>query len=159
VHDGLADVGVGVAGERAEPRLHGVQGLADGGKAASVDDALDGYLTASEIATLKLDADWVILSACNTAGSSGDTAEALSGLARAFFYAGARTLLVSHWAVGSNTAVKLTTEMFDQLKANPGIGRAEAFRVSMREVVGNGSPIDAHPMKWAAFAVVGEGAR
>src|SRR5204863_7318183 len=47
----------------------------------------DGFLTASEIAALKLDADWVILSACNTAGGSGETAEALSGMARAFFYA------------------------------------------------------------------------
>jgi CHAT domain-containing protein len=52
----------------------------------------------------KLDADWVILSACNTAaGGASDNAEALSGLARAFFYAGARSLLVSHWAVYSDT--------------------------------------------------------
>lgn len=56
----------------------------------------DGYLSASEIATLKLDADWVILSACNTAAGSAEGAEALSGLARAFFYAGTRALLVSH---------------------------------------------------------------
>ena len=59
----------------------------------------DGYLSASEIAGLKLDADWVILSACNTAAGGAEGAEALSGLARAFFYAGARSLLVSHWAV------------------------------------------------------------
>jgi CHAT domain-containing protein len=78
----------------------------------------DGFLTASEIATLKLDADWVILSACNTAGSGGETAEALSGMARAFFYAGARTLLVSHWEVGSDAAVKLTTRAMAALKAN-----------------------------------------
>jgi CHAT domain len=56
----------------------------------------DGYLSASEIAGLKLDADWVILSACNTAAGEAKGAEALSGLARAFFYAGARALLVSH---------------------------------------------------------------
>ena len=119
----------------------------------------DGYLTASEIATLKLDADWVILSACNTAGATGENAEALSGLARAFFYAGARTLLVSHWAVDSDAAVKLTTRAFQDLKANPGIGRAEAFRLSMRELIHNGSLNDAHPMQWAPFVVVGEGAR
>ena len=59
----------------------------------------DGYLTASEIATLKLDSDWVILSACNTAAAGSANAESLSGLARAFFSAGARSLLVSHWAV------------------------------------------------------------
>lgn len=57
----------------------------------------DGFLTASEIATLKLDADWVILSACNTAAAEGAGAQALSGIARAFFYARARALLVSHW--------------------------------------------------------------
>ena len=79
----------------------------------------DGYLTASEIAALKLDADWVILSACNTAGGCGENAEALSGLARAFFYAGARALLVSHWEVGSDAAVKLTTGAFAELKPNP----------------------------------------
>ena len=67
----------------------------------------DGYLSASEIAALKLDADWVILSACNTAAGAATRAEALSGLARAFIYAQARALLVSHWAVYSDATVKL----------------------------------------------------
>jgi CHAT domain-containing protein len=57
----------------------------------------DGYLSASEIAALKLDADWLVLSACNTAAGGAANAEALSGLGRAFIYAGARSLLVSHW--------------------------------------------------------------
>src|SRR4029077_15049534 len=70
----------------------------------------DGYLSASEIAGLKLDADWVILSACNTAAAGTESAEALSGMARAFFYAGARALLVSHWAVDSDATVKLITK-------------------------------------------------
>ena len=65
-------------------------------------EADDGYLSASEIARLKLDADWVILSACNTAAGEAKGAAALSGLARAFFYAGARSLLVSH-CVGFRT--------------------------------------------------------
>ena len=69
----------------------------------------DGYLTASEIAGLKLDADWVILSACNTAAADAPNAGALSGLARAFFYAQARALLVSHWEVNSEATVKLVT--------------------------------------------------
>ena len=69
----------------------------------------DGYLSASEIADLKLDADWVILSACNTAAGGVTGAEALSGLARAFFYAQARALLVSHWEVNSDATVKLIT--------------------------------------------------
>ena len=68
-------------------------------------EADDGYLTASEIAALKLDADWFILSACNTAAGNTNNAEALSGLARAFIYAQARALLVSHWAVNSDAAV------------------------------------------------------
>jgi CHAT domain-containing protein len=124
----------------------------------------DGYLSASEIAGLKLDADWVILSACNTAGpstgsrdESGENAEALSGLARAFFYAGARTLLVSHWEVGSHAAVKLTTGAFAALKAKPSIGRAEALRLSMRELIENGEGLEVHPAQWAPFVVVGEG--
>jgi CHAT domain-containing protein len=129
---------------------------------AGTSDALlerdDGFLTASEIATLKLDADWVILSACNTASGADEHAEALSGLARAFFYAGARALLVSHWEVGSNTAVKLTTRAFEELKARPEIGRSEAFRISMREAIKKGALWQAHPSQWAPFVVVGEGA-
>jgi CHAT domain-containing protein/Tfp pilus assembly protein PilF len=119
----------------------------------------DGYLTASEIATLKMDADWVVLSACNTAGAQTENGEALSGMARAFFYAGARALLVSHWAVGSDAAVKLTTRAFAELRSHPKSGRAEALRVSMRELIGRGTPLEAHPSQWAPFVVVGEGAR
>jgi CHAT domain-containing protein len=118
----------------------------------------DGFLTASEIASLRLDADWVILSACNTAAGRNENAEALSGMARAFFYAGARAILVSHWQVRSDAAVKLTTRAFAELKSNLSIGRAEAFRVAMRELIEKGSPADAHPSVWAPFVVVGEGA-
>lgn len=117
----------------------------------------DGFLTASEIAGLKLDADWVLLSACNTAGGQSENAEQLSGMARAFFYAGARALLVSHWAVGSDAAVKLTTRVFKELKARPKIGRAEALRFSMREMITKGSLREAHPTYWAPFVVIGEG--
>ena len=99
----------------------------------------------------------MILSACNTAGASGESAEALSGMARAFFYAGARALLVSHWEVGSEAAVKLTTRAFAELKSGPGIGRAEAFRRSMRELIDTGSAFEAHPSQWGPFVVVGEG--
>jgi len=117
----------------------------------------DGFLTASEIATLKLDADWVILSACNTAGGSGESAEALSGLARAFFYAGARGLLVSHWEVNSVAAVKLTTKAFAEMKADPNIGRSEALRRSMVALIEQGEVHERHPAYWAPFVVVGEG--
>ena len=116
-------------------------------------EANDGLLTASEIAALRLNADWVVLSACNTAAGAGQGAEALSGLARAFFYAGARALLVSHWAVYSDAAVVLTTKTFSTLAASPKIGRAEAFRTAMLSLIAEGKP----PSHWAPFVVVGEG--
>ena len=125
---------------------------------ATADD--DGLLTASEIARLRLDADWVLLSACNTAAPDGTPgAEGLSGLARAFFYAGTRSLLVSHWSVASDAAVKLTTGIFAAARKDPGIGRAEAHRRSMLALMADKSgPYNAHPMFWAPFVVVGEGA-
>ena len=84
----------------------------------------DGLLTASDVVALKLDADWVILSACNTAAPGAETGtEALSGLARAFFYAGARALLVSHWYVNSAVTVPLIARAFRELEARPNIGR------------------------------------
>ena len=117
----------------------------------------DGLLTASEVAQLKLNADWVVLSACNTAETGVQEAEALSGLARAFFYAGARALLVSHWRVNSDAAVKLTTKTFAALKAAPKIGRAEALRRAMKDILENGTDQETHPAYWAPFFVVGEG--
>jgi CHAT domain-containing protein/Tfp pilus assembly protein PilF len=117
----------------------------------------DGYLTASEIAGLKLDADWVILSACNTGAAGASGAEALSGLARAFFYAGARSLLVSHWEVASESTVKLITKAVAELKSSPTIGRAEALRRAMLSMIDTGKSYEAHPAFWAPFVIVGEG--
>lgn len=119
----------------------------------------DGYLTASEIAVLKLDADWVILSACNTAAGSAQGAEALSGLARAFIYAQARALLVSHWEVNSDATVKLIMGAMSRLAADKTMGRAEALQQSMLALIDNGKPAEAHPAYWAPFIVVGEGGR
>ena len=116
----------------------------------------DGLLTASEVAQLKLNADWVILSACNTAAGDKVDTEALSGLARAFFFAGSRALLVSHWYVDSDAAVSLVTKTFAELHARPDIGRAEAVRRAMLTLVNEEGPM-AHPAKWAPFVVVGEG--
>ena len=129
-------------------------------KQPTADD--DGLLTASEIAQLKLNADWVVLSACNTIAGDKPGAEALSGLARAFFYAGARALLVSHWYVDSDAAVKLVTRAFAEIATNPTIGRAEALRRAMLAFMSttdrpkNWTPA-AHPAVWAPFVVVGEG--
>jgi CHAT domain-containing protein/tetratricopeptide (TPR) repeat protein len=120
-------------------------------------EADDGYLSASEIAGLKLDADWVILSACNTAAGDAKGAEALSGLARAFFYAGARSLLVSHWEVSSDSTVKLITKAIADLKTDPKIGRADALRRSILDLIDKGKTYEAHPAFWAPFVLVGEG--
>ena len=117
----------------------------------------DGYLSASEIAGLKLDADWVILSACNTAAGDSEGAEALSGMARAFFYAGARALLVSHWAVNSDATVKLITRTLGTMAADKTASRSEALRRSMVDLIERGEPHEAHPAHWAPFVVVGEG--
>ena len=126
-------------------------------KLATADD--DGLLTASEVAKLHLNADWVVLSACNTAAPDGSPgAEGLSGLAKAFFYAGSRTVLVSLWAVASDAAVRLTTGIFEALASIPELGRAEAHQISMLALIDDTeSPHYAHPIFWAPFVVVGEG--
>ena len=120
----------------------------------------DGLLTASKVATLRLNADWVVLSACNTAASDGSPdAGGLSGLAKAFFYAGARSLLVSHWSVPSVATVKLITGAFEALRKDPSIGRAEALRRSQLAMLDDASlpPEFAHPLAWAPFVLAGEG--
>lgn len=118
----------------------------------------DGLLTASEVADLKLSADWVILSACNTAGGDGrPDAEGLSGLARAFLYAGARAILVSHWPVRDDAAARLTTDTLAALSRG-GIRRSEALRQAMLAVMNDErDPTLAHPSAWAPFVIVGEG--
>jgi CHAT domain-containing protein len=118
----------------------------------------DGLLTSSEVAQLRLNADWVVLSACNTAAADKPGAEALSGLARAFFYAGARSLLVSHWPVESDPAVKLMTTTFDAIAKNSKLTTAEALRQGMITVMEDrANPDWANPSAWAPFVLVGEG--
>jgi CHAT domain-containing protein len=141
-----------VAGEFqgiAEPAL--ILTIPDAGEAPA---EADGVLLASEVASLELNADWVLLSACNTAAPAGRPgAEGLSGLAQAFFYAGAHSLLVSHWMVVSSAAVKLTTTAAQELRRDQSITRAEALRGAMRHVAHDSR--SAHPLFWAPFVVVG----
>ncbi len=124
--------------------------------------ANDGLLKASEIAELTIDADWIVLSACNTAGGDGTPdAEGLSGLTRAFLFSGARTIMVSHWPVRDDAAARLTTQTFGYL-ADTGGGaprrKAEALQHSMQLMLDDTSdPSLAHPAAWAPFVVVGDG--
>jgi CHAT domain-containing protein/tetratricopeptide (TPR) repeat protein len=126
----------------------------------------DGLLTAGEILGLELDADWVVLSACNTAAGDGAGAEAVSGLGRAFFYAGARSLLVSNWPVETTSARALTTAVFRKQSDDPSLNRSVAIRQAMLELIDNGGYTDpngdmvytyAHPIFWAPFTLVGDG--
>lgn len=123
---------------------------------ASQDD--DGYLTASEAAQLRLNAEFVVLSACNTAASDGRPGgEGLSGLARAFFYAGARSVLVSHWEVSDAATTTLITGAFADLDARASgdpAARARALQAGIRAV--RAERRWSHPAYWAAFTLVGE---
>lgn len=125
----------------------------------------DGLLTLEEILGLKLNAEWVVLSACNTASPDGAGMEAVSGLGRAFFYAGARSLLVSNWPVETVSARLLTTDTFRRQARDPSLTRAEALRQSMLGLMATGAANDrsgnqqytyAHPMFWAPFTLVGD---
>lgn len=126
----------------------------------------DGLLTMEEILTLKLNADWVVLSACNTASGEGAGSEAVSGLGRAFFYAGARALLVSNWPVETVAARSLMTDLFRRQSENKQPSKAEALRQAMTDLMDGPGSIDpktkrvsfsyAHPLFWAPFIVVGD---
>jgi TPR repeat protein/CHAT domain-containing protein len=132
-------------------------------EAAAADGAWidDGLLTASEVTQLNLNADWVILSACDTAAGDDQNpdAEGLSGLARSFFFAGARSLLVSHWPVRDDVAAMLTPDAVARAR-DINLSQAEALRQAMIEVMNNtrldASPRSfAHPTAWAPFQVTG----
>ncbi|QIQ87227.1 CHAT domain-containing protein [Erythrobacter sp.] len=122
----------------------------------------DGLLTASEAAALKIAADWLILSACNTAAGSGSGAQGLSGLARGFLYAGARSLLVSHFPVSDRATPRLTSTAVT-LRREEGLGRAEAMREARRRMLADtsddaGGASLAHPKAWAALTLIAPGA-
>lgn len=123
----------------------------------------DGLLSASEAADLDMNAEWVILSACNTA-SGGRGSDSLSALARAFLYAGAQSLLASHWRVADDATAALTLEIMAIAKAHPGWSRSEARQAAIKAIrtgkrpdgstVINWNPHWAHPSAWAPFSLI-----
>jgi CHAT domain-containing protein len=147
-----------------------LDGLAQPALALSAPEAADGgdgLLTMEEILSLRLDADWVILSACNTGTAQGAGAEAVSGLGRAFFYAGTRALLVSNWPVETTSAKVLTTDIFQRQALQPTLSRALALRESIISLMDGPGYVDAgsntaifsyaHPIFWAPFSLIGDG--
>jgi CHAT domain-containing protein len=128
-------------------------------------DASAAFLGVDEVLKLQLDADLVILSACNTAGPSGSGAgESLSGLARAFFFAGTRGLLVTHWSVEDNSAKLIVTHTMASFAG--GVPRADtstALRAAKLEMLdgdnGRYGKLFTHPFAWAPFVLIGDGAR
>jgi len=126
----------------------------------------DGLLTMAEILQLKLNADWVVLSACNTGAAEGKGAEAISGLGRAFFYAGTRAILVSMWPVETTSARELTTGLFRYQQEDQTLSRARALQKSALTLIDGPGFKDpatgktvasyAHPLFWAPFIMVGE---
>ena len=126
----------------------------------------DGLLTMTEILRLKLNADWVVLSACNTGAAEGKGAEAISGLGRAFFYAGTRAILVSMWPVETTSARELTTGLFRYQQEDQNLSRARALQNSALALIDGPGLKDpatakivasyAHPLFWAPFIIVGD---
>lgn len=116
----------------------------------------DGYLSASDVAKLRLDADLVILSACNTSAGQYPKGEALSGLAKAFFVAGARSLLVSHWYVNSDATVRLIQGMFRPGAKASDTTYADRLRSSIQMMIKEGPQYQKHPEFWAPFVVVND---
>ena len=122
---------------------------------ANAPNANAGLLGPGDIEKLKLDADLIVLSACNTAGPSAKTGESLSGLARAFFRAGARGVMVTHWSIASGAAIPLMINTFPTGRA--GLDTAQALRQAQLQMIDTAgtanNPIElSYPNYWAAFA-------
>jgi CHAT domain-containing protein len=117
------------------------------------DGAEDGLLQVHEIDDLALDADLVVLSACESALGANVRGEGLLGLARAFFQAGARRLVASLWKVADCSAAELSAELFRRLRAPAATDEAEALRRAKLRLLAQ--PGRAHPYHWAPFVLVG----
>ena len=122
----------------------------------------DGLLALDDVMQLKLkETEWVVLSACNTAAPGG-SGEGFSGLVRAFFYAGAPSLLVSQWSVDDAATDQLMTAVFTAYGHGTDVSRASALHDAMLKLMETprtdpAHAYFAHPFAWAPFIVVGEG--
>ena len=131
----------------------------------------DGLLSATEIRTMNLDAQLVVLSACNTASGhlvaasesaygvragAGAGGESLSGLARAFFAAGARAVLATHWPVADRETTNLRAAFYRRLDAG-GTDFGTALQAAQGELLAD--PATSHPVFWAPFVLIGDSAR
>jgi CHAT domain-containing protein len=111
-------------------------------------------LTASEIANLKLEAEIIILSACNTNLDSKMDAEGLAGLSTAFLIAGAQSLLVTHWEVDTEVSAFITTTTIERFRNTPEGGLSNALGYALDRV--RETPRWEHPAMWAPFSVIGD---
>jgi CHAT domain-containing protein len=134
----------------------------------------DALLEASEIVDLHLDAELVVMSACDTSAGAGVASEALTGfrgvggsyaaggeslngLARSFFYAGARNVISSYWSVDDIATQELMVAFYGAAMTNANIGIAESLRQAEEELIAGAK--HSHPFFWAPFATIGDGAR
>jgi CHAT domain-containing protein/tetratricopeptide (TPR) repeat protein len=111
----------------------------------------DGILRMNEIFNLEMNADLVVLSACETGLGSLVRGEGVVGLTRAFFYAGARRIVVSLWDVNDLIAPEFMKSLYRQL--SQGVSPAAALRFAKIEMLHSDSPVRAHPYFWAPFVL------
>ena len=135
---------------------HGILGRADGTPPSLVlalvgdQRGEDGFLRLDEVTGLKLNADLVVLSACQTGQGKLDNAEGVSGLARAFLYARSRAVLCSLWRVDDEATAELMADIYAGLKA--GRSAPEALRSAQLTRIADGQP----PRSWAPFILIGQ---
>ncbi len=116
----------------------------------------DTFLAASEVASLRIGADLVILSACNTAGEDGSGGEALSGLTQSFLFAGARSVVATHWSVLDKAAADIMPTVLEpNIAVLPSMIADQLQRAVLDHLAAAESETELEPRYWGAFVVVG----
>ncbi len=119
--------------------------------AATGQEGESPLLELDDVLGLQLKADWVLLSACNTAAADEQGGAAMSGLVRGFFFAGSRAVLATHWSVDSAASSQLVP-----MALKPGSGRAQALRQAQLAILDGEQPRWKHPYFWAGYALFGD---